>query len=60
MPEPTLSKKTSNSFKIDEKEMRRLLEIEKKYKKLLLSMDEWKKDFINGYNFEAPIYEEED
>jgi hypothetical protein len=22
-------------------------------------MDEWKKDFINGYNLEAPIYEGE-
>jgi hypothetical protein len=58
MPEPALSKKTSNSFKIDEKEMRRLLEIEKKYNKLLLSMDEWKKEFINEYNLEAPIKNE--
>ena len=23
-------------------------------------MDDWKKDFVNGYNFEAPTYEEEE
>ena len=41
MPEPTLDKKSS-SFRVDEKELSRLIEIEKKYNKLLSEMEEWK------------------